>query len=63
MDSMTDLLVVVVYCLGVYTLLGVVAGLYEWGEARLRRTPPGLIHYPAFSNRLAHGDSEEAPRV
>ena len=29
MDIMTDLLVVVVYCLGVYTLLGLVAWLLE----------------------------------
>ncbi len=61
MDSMTDLLVLVVYCLGVYTLLGVVAGLYEWGEARLRRTQRGLTKYTAVSRGRPHVDSEHAP--
>ena len=61
MDTMADLLVVVVYCLGVYTLLGVVAGLFEWGESRLRRAQRGLIHYPAFASRRTHADSERAP--
>ena len=62
MDTMADLLVVVVYCLGVYTLLGVVAGLFEWGESRLRRTQRGLTHYPAFATRRTRADREKAPR-
>ena len=59
MDTMADLLVVVVYCLGVYTLLGVVAGLFEWGEYRLRRTQRGLNHYRVFANRRANADGEK----
>lgn len=61
MDSMTDLLVLVVYCLGVYTVLGVVAGLFEWGEARWRRTRRGLTKYTAVSQGRPHVDSEYAP--
>ena len=51
MDIMADLLVVVVYCLGVYTLFAVVAGLFEWWESRLRRRQNGWRYLPTPMNQ------------
>ena len=49
MGTIADLLVVVVYCLGVYTLLGVVAALFEWWAARSRRAGSRVMGYSGFS--------------
>ena len=51
MDVVADLLVVVVYCLGVYTLLALVAGVFEWWESRLRRPQNGWKRFPTRMNR------------
>ncbi len=48
MGTIADLLVVVVYCLGVYTLLGVVAALFEWWAARSRRSGYRVSGYSTY---------------
>ena len=48
MGTVADLLVVVVYCLGFYTLLGVVAGLFEWWVARPKRMRRQSMAHPVF---------------
>ena len=55
MEIMADLLVVVVYCLGVYTLLAVVAGLFEWWESRLRRKRSNSSFHYRLSLSMARG--------
>ena len=61
MGTIADLLVVVLYCLGVYTLLGVVAGLFEWWAVRSKRVRPGVTEYSAFSQGRVRGHRQNAP--